>query len=188
MKFLALILLASLALSAATAQPAQIILIRHAEKTDNPDDLHLSPKGVKRALALVKFFTEDARVTSHGPPAALFAAAPSKHSRGLRAQETLMPLSDKLNIPIHTPYRSEDYAKLADEILHDPSYKDKTVAICWVHEYIPQFAASLGVKPEPPKWKERVFDLSYVITFPEGKPHLDNLAQRLLPGDSKHRD
>jgi hypothetical protein len=42
----------------------------------------------------------------------------------------------------------------------------------------------LGVNPEPPKWKEPVYDLAYVITYADGRAELSTVPQRLLPGDS----
>ncbi|HZE74330.1 MAG TPA: hypothetical protein VE091_03410, partial [Gemmatimonadales bacterium] len=62
-----------------------------------------------------------------------------------------------------------DYAALANLILTDSAYAGKTVLICWNHEEIPQLAAALGVTPEPPKWKGRVFDRVYVISYDHGK-------------------
>jgi hypothetical protein len=54
------LLLASAGL--AWTQPAQVVIIRHAEKPDDPDALHLSPRGQER------------------PPAKAMASAPAKPS------------------------------------------------------------------------------------------------------------
>jgi hypothetical protein len=54
-------------------RPAQIILIRHAEKPADPEDPHLSEAGVKRAERLVSFITNDPAMTRFGLPVAVFA-------------------------------------------------------------------------------------------------------------------
>ncbi len=58
----------------APVRPAQIILIRHAEKPDDPADPHLSPAGVKRAAKLVRYLTSDPALTRFGALATLILA------------------------------------------------------------------------------------------------------------------
>jgi hypothetical protein len=53
------------------------------------------------------------------------------------------------------------------------------------HEHLPGLAAALGVHPEPPKWKASVFDRVWVLTPKNGTTQMEDLPQRLLPGDSK---
>lgn len=56
--------LAVLAVGAALAPPpAQIILIRHADEPNDPENPHLSPAGVQRAEDLVSFITKDSAMT-----------------------------------------------------------------------------------------------------------------------------
>src|SRR5260221_9289961 len=91
------------------AQPAEIILIRHAEKPDDPEAVHLSKAGEKRAKELVPFVMNNSELTQHGLPVALYATETTKHGRGQRTQETITPLSQALHLSIQTPYSSEDY-------------------------------------------------------------------------------
>jgi phosphohistidine phosphatase SixA len=153
-------------------QPAQIILIRHAEQPTDPRDPHLSQAGVQRAERLVSFITTDPAMTRLGLPVAVFATRTTKHSNGQRTQETVAPLARALKLPVQTPFLSKDYAALAHLILADPAYAGKTVLICWNHEEIPQLAAALGVTPEPPEWKDSTFDRVYVISYHNGKAAL----------------
>jgi hypothetical protein len=153
-------------------RPAQIILIRHADKPSDPDDQHLSRAGVKRAKRLVPFITTDPAMTRFGLPVAVFATQATKHDNGQRTQETVAPLARALKLPVQTPYLGKDYPALAKLILADPAYAGKTVLICWNHEEIPPLAAALGVTPEPPKWKGSVFDQVYVISYHDGKAAL----------------
>ena len=168
----AIVLLAVLPLPVPThspvPRPAQIILIRHAEKPADPADPHLSRAGVKRAEQLVPFITTDPAMTKFGLPVAVFATRTTKHDDGQRTQETVAPLARALNLPVQTPYLGKEYAALAKLILADPAYAGKTVIICWNHDAIPQLAAALGVTPAPPKWKGSVFDQVYVIAYHDG--------------------
>ena len=152
--------------------PAQIILIRHAEKPADPNDPHLSPAGVKRAERLVAFITTDPAMTRFGLPVAVFATKTTKRDDGQRTQETVAPLARALKLRVQTPYLGRFYAPLAKLVLANPAYAGKTVLICWNHEEIPQLAAALGVTPEPPKWKGSVFDQVYIISYQDGKAAL----------------
>jgi hypothetical protein len=66
-------LLATLLVSstAAWATPAQVLIIRHAEKGASGKDL--SSAGDARAQALVGFFENNPEVTQYGTPAAIYA-------------------------------------------------------------------------------------------------------------------
>ena len=165
-------LLMSASAHAAVAQPAQIILLRHAEKPANPEDPHLSPAGVKRAERLVTFIMTDRAMSRFGLPVAVFATQSTKHDNGQRTQETVAPLATALKLPVQTPFLSKDYAALATQILANPAYAGKSVLICWNHDEIPKLAAALGVKPRPPKTKNSVFDKVYVISYQNRTPTL----------------
>jgi hypothetical protein len=153
-------------------RPAQIILIRHAEKPADEEDPHLSRAGVRRAVRLVSFITSDPAMTRFGTPAAVFATRTTKRGNGQRTQETVAPLARALKLPVQTPFLGRNYAALAHRILANPAYAGKCVLICWNREEIPQLAAALGVAPAPPKWNDAVFDRVYVITYGGGKATL----------------
>ena len=152
--------------------PAQIVLIRHAEKPDDPNDPHLSPTGIKRAEQFVSFVTTNPTMTRFGKPVAVYATKTTKDDNGQRTQETVAPLAAALKRSVLTPYHGKEYAELAKEVLGNPAYAGKTVVICWNHEEIPELAAALGVTPQPPKWKGTVFDEVYVISYRDGKTTL----------------
>ena len=73
--------------------PAQILLLRHAEKPDSATDMGLSTRGQLRAAALAIYLP-----TVFGRPSHLVSAAQSKDSN--RPALTLKPLSEALGIPI----------------------------------------------------------------------------------------
>ena len=145
--------------------PATIVVIRHAEEPHDPNNPHLSKDGTARADRLVEFMTHDPAMIRLGTPAAIFATQTTNDGNGQRTQETVAPLAKVLRLQVQTPYHGKDYAKLARRVMSDPALAGKTVVICWNHEWIPELAAALGVTPEPPKWKGKVYDQVYVISY-----------------------
>lgn len=176
---LTILLLWLVATLAAVAQPARVILIRHAEKPSAEEDPHLSPRGHDRAVRMVKWLTEGKVLGTNGPPAALFAAAPTSHGRSLRCVETLQPTARDLHLTIRTPVLAKDYPYVAGQILRDAALRGKNVVVCWPHDYLPELAGEFGVRPKPPKWKGDDFDSAYVITFPDGKAKLQYTDEKL---------
>jgi broad specificity phosphatase PhoE len=156
-------------------RPAAIILIRHGEKPEDSKDVHLAPAGVKRAEELASFITTDTAMKRLGLPVAIFATKAAKDGNGQRTRETVAPLSRKLGVPVQAPFRTKDYASLAKLIFRDAAYAGKTILICWNHEKIPELVAALGVRPQPPKWEDDVYDRVYVISYSRGKAALDTL-------------
>lgn len=166
------------------AQPAQILIIRHGEKPPEKSAVDLSLKGRERAMALVPYLTSSPELLRHGLPVALFATKIAPDDPSHRPQETITPLSKHLNLPIQADFIDKEYARLAQHILANPSYRGKTVLICWNHTYIPQLTAALGVRPQPPRWPGAVFDRVFIITLKGGQVTLINLPQKLLYGDT----
>jgi hypothetical protein len=150
-------------------RPAQIILIRHADEPADPDDPHLSAAGARRAERLVPFIMNNPSMSRFGPPVAVFATRTTRHGNGQRTQETVAPLARALKLPVQTPFLAKDYVPLARRILGDPAYAGKTVLVCWNHTEIPLLARALGVKAQTPKWKDRVYDQVYVISYDDHK-------------------
>lgn len=145
--------------------PATIVLIRHAEEPNDPRNPHLSKEGAARADLLVEFMTHDPAMIRLGTPAAIFATETTNDGNGQRTQETVAPLAKVLHLQVQTPYHAKDYGKLARRVMSDPTLAGKTVVICWNHEWLPQLASALGVTPIPPKWKNKVYDEVYVISY-----------------------
>ena len=173
-----------LGLATAHSQPAQVLLIRHAEKPEDDDDPHLALRGQERAMALVPFLTGSREFLTNGLPVALFATRITANDRGYRTQETLAPLARELKLPVLADYRGKDYLLLAEHLLSDPTLRGKTVVVCWVHESIPELVAALGVRSPPARWKGNVYDRVLLITLAEGRATMRDLPQRLLFGDS----
>ncbi len=185
MRFWLLLLLAASAAGTAWCRPAQVILLRHAEKPLSHYDADLSERGRQRARALVPFLTTNLVFLTNGRPVALFAPHFTPHGHGRRAEETLEPLAEHLKLPIQMPVGPQDYALLARQVLKDPAFDGKTVLICWVHDYLPGLAKELGVKPKPAPWRGEVYDRVWVITYAKHPASLTSLPQHVLPGDSE---
>jgi len=168
----------------AMGQPAQVILLRHAEKSDDPADVHLTARGRERAQALVALLGRGSKLTRDAPVAALYATRITKHDHSYRTGETLAPSGQDLSLPVDTRYETDEYRRLAVAVMSQPAYHGKTVIICWTHHNMAQFAAALGVSPPPPAWKNKVFDRLWVITWAGAQAEWRELPQRLLPGDT----
>jgi broad specificity phosphatase PhoE len=166
-------------------RPRQILLIRHAEKPDNDQDIHLSPKGKARAEALPWLFRKTADRPDPLPrPDFLFATKESKHSN--RPVETVTPLARELNLFLSADFEDNDFGQLAAELLTNPKYGDKTVLVCWHHGRLPDLARALKAMDVPDEFKDH-FDRVWVVAYDaqgNGKP-LVKRHQELLPGDSK---
>jgi hypothetical protein len=165
----------------AQANPAHVILIRHAEKSNG----RLSSKGESRAEAYVGYFTGQPMRPKVGLPTAIYAFRPQGHKHDVRGVETMTPLSDAIKIPITTTFSKKQVKALVTEIMNDPAYDDRTVLICWEHKHIPLIAAAFGVKSVP-NWPKGSYDRTWVIDLDDSGNVIgfENLAQNLLPGDS----
>jgi broad specificity phosphatase PhoE len=161
-------------------RPAQIILIRHAEKPDDKANPHLSPEGVQRARKLVGWLTTDPVVNKYGKPVAIYATKTTKDDDGQRTQETAAPAAAALKLPVQTPFLGKDYKGLAKLILGNPAYAGKTVVIVWNHEVIPELVAELGAA-QPPPWKNKEYDQVYVISWRGRAAILQVTAEHLSP-------
>lgn len=187
--------LGSLIINPLEAFPAQIIIIRHAEKnTSNHTGSHaekmgnnegLSLKGKERAAALVPYLLETPELITFNAPAAIYASIPPKPATSQRSLDTVRPLADLLKIAIRDTFESNDYKKMVEEIKKDSALSGKMVLICWEHTYIPEMARAFGAYQTPATWSASSFDRTWIITFqPSGKAIFQNLPQRLMFGDS----
>ena len=165
------------------ARPAQIVLLRHAEKPADEKNPHLSPRGLERAHELVQRLTASRFLGGSNGPVVLVAPHPTPHARSVRCLETLQPTARQLQLTVESHYAAHDWSRLAQELLTNSAYDGKTVIICWVHDEIPALAAALGVK-QVPSWSGKTFDRLWIITRAEGRAVLHDEPQHLLPGDS----
>lgn len=153
--------------------PARILLMRHAEKTGDPSDLHLSPEGQRRAERLATYIPQ-----TFGKPDFIFAAARSK--RSLRSIETMAPLAAATGVPLDSSIDDDNYEDLVEMLRNDPRYAGKLVVVCWHHSDLPKIARALGAAdgtyPDP--WGDSVFDqIIDLQRQPNGTPAVELIVQ-----------
>lgn len=193
---LKLVLVAAMSFAgvAALAAPAEVLIIRHGEKTkDSSGDevgRDLSPKGYQRANALPQLFMKDKRMLDFGTPVAIYAGSPKHADTGsIRPLETVEPTAKALGLKVDTDYQSKDFESMVNEVMSEKKYEGKTVLISWPHDQIPDMAKAFGVKKsDVPDWSGDTFDRVWRIKFDENGDvsDFDNLPQHLLPGDDEN--
>jgi hypothetical protein len=176
-----------------TKFPQCVLIIRHAEKTGEKGDIHLSKKGLARADVLHRLFeASKERAKPFPTPDFIFAASNDKSSQ--RPLETVTPLAKTLKLTINEKFDSKLPAKaddktgmhrLRDEIFGEAKYFGKTILVSWRHKALPELAKTLKVTDAPTKWHDEVFDRVWQINYDDqGNAAFLDRPQRLLPGDS----
>jgi hypothetical protein len=179
-----------------TKPPAQIIVIRHAEKdVSDVKDPHLNTRGGMRAAALPGLFVTSpmfpTKPTRFAKPDFLYAAAESKNSN--RPVETILPLAKALNdMPIQ--HKTKEFQPVVDQIFGEPKHAGKVVLIAWRHGKIPDLAQAIAAKAKnaeqlkkqiPTKWQDEVFDRVWRFSFDDaGNATFTDEPQKLMFGDS----
>jgi broad specificity phosphatase PhoE len=161
--------------------PSKILIIRHAEKPDDDDDIHLSPLGQKRAEALVTLF-DDSQNGGRFPRISFIFATEASHKSN-RPVETVAPLANALQLKVHDGFEDDEFKALASRLLKKDKYEHAVVLICWHHGKIPDLAKSLGVKSKQlpaKKFPDESFDQIWVLDYnQEGLVHIHVEAQGL---------
>jgi broad specificity phosphatase PhoE len=178
--------------------PASISLIRHAEKQlgdgpplgvladGRPDPESLTPRGWERARALVGLFLPRADQLGAAilpTPTRLFASEVGPHSRSRRPAETLLPLSERLGLPLDEPFLQDEI----DQIVEVIRACDGHVLVAWEHKRLPLIATKfVGDQSTVPQiWPDDRFDLVWVLESDPigGGWRLRQVPQLLLAGD-----
>lgn len=191
---IAVALLGLLALPiAATAHPARIIILRHAEKLDA---LQLCGIGQQRAAALAQQYlgknaTESLMV--NGPPAAFYSTT-------LHTLETLVPSVQSWRMSQRTyasaappgmPQQEKDAVlnratrRAVAEIMSDPSFTGRTVVMAWEHRHIADQRMEAKYPGQivtlrqalhlhtlvdvPTQWSKGNFDYFWIVDFADAK-------------------
>jgi hypothetical protein len=170
----------------ATAAPARILIIRHAENPLDPDDPHLSAKGYARAEALKKLFKIHPEYASKGMPFAIYASKYVVGENAARSTETVTPLAKSLGLVVRAEFKGKKAPKQAQEILDDKQLDGKMILIAWPHEDIPTLAQALNGDC-PSEWPghdvyDRVWEIDYSAS---GAATCVDLPESVMSGDSK---
>jgi hypothetical protein len=172
--------------SSAWAAPAQVLIIRHAEKPATGDSL--SPQGVARAKAYVQYFQTNPAVLQYGTPVAIYAMEASSGEEdsdfSYRPVETVTPLAQALGLQVQSQYQKDDVADLVNDIMSNPAYEGKMVLICWEHKVIQSIAVQFGVSPTPDAWPDSVYDQVWEIDFSGDQvSNFTEFQEHLMPWD-----
>ena len=170
------------------AMPAQVMVIRHAEKYEDRQKIHLNPRGLTRAKALAQFFQSDPRVLDYGLPAIIIAQAPAKKKKSVRCEETVEPLAQALGYKVINRFAYGDVAQLVEWLRSCRECDSRSVLICAQHQDIVPIAKALGVPNiRQAVWPHETYDRVWLIDFSSHDGNVTSfrdIPQRLLFGDS----
>lgn len=163
--------------------PAQVLILRHAEKPEDKEETTLSEKGERRAQALI-------RVLGPGNgrfevPEKIFAQAPKDDEGSVRSLQTARPLAQALGLRVNQQYEVGEGWALAEHLLEAPVYDGKVVLIIWGRDEIGDIAHGLGARRLPNKWPKGVYDRVWRLVFDGDHVKAQDLPMRALRGDSR---
>jgi hypothetical protein len=167
-------------------QPAQIIIIRHAEKPEKGPCL--SMRGEQRAAALPYYF-ESSELLVKSPLRAVFAEYKNKPLAALRSLETCKKIADHFGLSTDFSYHPSQSKELALGLLSNELLKGASVLICWNHTDIIDLVEALGGKGLT-SWTEDIYDQTVILSYTSGNKISQQISlQKLLYGDrSKESD
>lgn len=151
---------------------AVILIIRHAEQSD--DGYGLSLAGEDRARAYINYFKN---FTVDGRPLKLdhlFAAKDSYNSH--RPRLTIEPTAEELGLMVDSRFKNKQFLQLVDEIKSQPH--GANILICWHHGTIPRLLRALGADPQRllpnGKWPADMFDWLIQLRYDENGQLVDS--------------
>jgi len=160
-------------------RPAQVIILRHAEKPK--EGPLLNEQGFKRAKMLPHFFKNYPLFATFAPIVAIFAAAPEKPGSSIRSIQTMIPLAFEFNLIINENFTKNNLHQLVSSIFSTPAYHGKLIVICLDRASIPVIAKLLGAVNSPQVWSKESFDQCWIIDYTGGgSPAFSIIAQELF--------
>lgn len=149
----------------------KVVIIRHAEKPENGDNL--SCQGESRALQLPSVLYRKFNKPDYSYVPSLGLDKSITHARMF---QTITPFAVKYNLTVNGKFDSNDYSDIAESVLN----KTGTILMVWGHSEIAPLAEKLGVK-KAPRWDDTDYDSIWVITYPDGKAELALDKQGIRP-------
>jgi broad specificity phosphatase PhoE len=162
-----------------------VLIVRHAEKPDVGRELNA--RGEQRAAAYADYFTPLKLDGQALTPQRLIATADSPES--MRPRQTLIPLSQRLQLPIEQPCANNQVDELVTRLRkHNQA---KTVLIAWHHGHINKLIAAFGGDGPAligqAKWPVDVYDWLIVLRFDDKGQLVQSrsrkVQEQLMPGD-----
>jgi hypothetical protein len=184
--------------------PEVIYIIRHAEKPfkphlsgvdyeGGPNEHSLLPRGWQRSGALAALFHPDSGPLRPGLRTPTMLVSPTwghpHKTAAHRSYQTIQGLSERLDLPIASPFAQGHEQELADSLVSSHS---GVVLICWEHKHIPVIAAALPLAGDtviPGKWPGDRYDVIWEFTLAPGagppRYTFSQIPQQLLAGDAE---
>jgi hypothetical protein len=160
---------------ASQKEELRIVIIRHAEKSD--DDNNLSCKGFNRSILLPAVLYKKFGLPNKIYIPMIKAGAQTKH---LRMLQTITPLATKYHAAINSLYNENDYDQIADALLREKGL----IIVAWEHNAIPPIIKRLVPAANHLHWSDNDYDSICIISFnKKGKPTLSFDAEHINPGD-----
>jgi len=153
----------------------KLVFIRHAEKSDDGDNLNC--KGFNRSLMLPQFLFKKI-----GKPSAIYipAVKTGKTTRHSRMFQTISPFVIKYDLAVNSTFDVEDYKGIA----RDLAGQSGTVLIVWEHQSIIPIIQYLGVSNPPSEWPSSDFDSIWIVSYQNGKAVLAKDKENLSPAEN----
>ncbi len=149
--------------------PHQIVIISHGEKIAKTNvNPYLNDRGMIRSMQLPQYFKANFPV-----PAAIFAQGTMNEANSLRPIQTMAQTAayysylypkEAAQFTIITKFFATKVDALAQLLLTNKDYDNKTIFICWCHDELQELAQKLGVK-DAPIWPGGVYGQVCVIKF-----------------------
>ena len=156
----------------ATSGQKKIILIRHAEKPQEGNNL--SCMGLNRALQLADVISNKfGKVNSILVP----ALNNGKSTNQARMFQTITPYAVKENMDINTKFNVTNIQDVARTLQNMTG----STLVVWEHNGIEKIVKTLGIA-EKLKWDANDFDSIWIITWENGAPVLTKDAEHIKPG------
>ena len=152
----------------------KIVIIRHAEKSKDGDNL--SCQGQNRATQLAAVLYQKINEPDFTYVPALKLDKATKHSRMF---QTVTPFAVKYDLTINSKYAVDDYDDVAKSVLK----KSGTVLMVWSHSEMADLVSALGVDGVP-TWDDADFDGIWIVTYASGRAKLAVDQERLSPSAS----
>ena len=149
----------------------KVVIIRHAEKPKDGDNL--SCQGENRALALPGVLLNKFGRPDYTYVPTIHMGKASTHARMF---QTVTPFAVKQDLTVNGKYAEADVAGVAKDVLK----RSGTVLLVWEHSQIPPLARALGVS-HPPSWNGEDFDSIWVVTRVAGRVSMSVDAEGITP-------
>jgi hypothetical protein len=153
----------------------RVILIRHAEKPDDGDNLSCS--GFNRSLKLPAVIK-----SKFGIPDYIYVPEPGtgKQTKNCRMFQTIVPLVVKYNLTVNTNYSVDE----SDKVVQSIKKNKGTVLVVWEHKELATIAALLGVKSNNLQWGPDDYDSIWIITRSHGQVTFTKDKEGIKPAET----